>query len=111
MPQGHRLSGQSTYKRIFTEGKRCRSDWLGLVVAPNRLSYSRFGCTVRRSVFKTAVARNQMKRWLREAYKLQSSRVPKGWDLIVVVYRNPKETSLKIIEYKLCNLLKTINLQ
>ena len=53
-----------------------------LRAVPNSLSHARFGFIVGRRVAKQAVARNRVRRWLRESVRLTG--VQPGWDLLFI---------------------------
>jgi ribonuclease P protein component len=59
--------------------------------AENGLPYARLGLSVSRRKFGTAVARNRVKRLLREAFRLSKGELPVGIDLVIVP-RGPKLT-------------------
>lgn len=65
---------------------RCRKALGPLVVhgRPNDLPHPRLGLSVGRKV-GTAVARNRIKRLLREAFRAMQHDFPRGYDLVVVV--------------------------
>ena len=78
--------------------------WLTLLGRPNGLPYSRFSCTVRRTACPLAVRRNQMKRWLREAFRLNQEKFPRGIDWMAMVVAPPEERSFKETEKTLLGL-------
>lgn len=68
-------------------GRSYTNELLVLCVLPNHLPYSRFGFSVS-SRIGNAVARNRIKRRLREALRLRMDSIEPGWD-IVFIARNP----------------------
>ncbi|NJL31373.1 MAG: ribonuclease P protein component [Phycisphaerales bacterium] len=60
---------------------------LTLWAKPNELTHSRLGLSVSRAV-GNAVQRNQIKRLLREAFRLLQHELPAGYDFIIVVYKH-----------------------
>lgn len=79
--RARRLSGKKAFARVF--GGRCSAGDRHLVVfaMPNGLSYCRLGLTVGRKC-GNAVARNRIKRLLREAFRLEGGSLPEGHDLV-----------------------------
>ena len=49
----------------------------------NQLDYPRLGMVVSSRVARRAVARNRIKRLVRESFRLQQARI-KGWDIVVI---------------------------
>lgn len=82
------------FRRAFGR-KRAVSD-ARLVVhsAENGGAPTRLGISVPRKVARNAVARNRLKRIVREAFRLAAGELPQGVDLIVV----PREPSLSLAE-------------
>ncbi|MCG8405211.1 MAG: ribonuclease P protein component [Phycisphaerales bacterium] len=81
--RAQRLSGRNVFARVFG-GRHSAADKLIVVYAmPNGLAYARLGLTVGRKVGK-AVIRNRIKRLLREAFRLENSALPKGYDLVCI---------------------------
>jgi ribonuclease P protein component len=79
-----RIKDPRDFRRAF-EWKRSAADAV-LVVhgAPNGRSYPRLGISVGRKKIRRAVARNRIKRLLREAFRLSKHELPAGIDLVVV---------------------------
>jgi len=80
----HRLSRDRDYQRVYDARVRTGRGPLLVFARPNDLPWSRLGLSVGRRVGK-AVARNRIKRRLREAFRLLRPHCPAGYDLVVHV--------------------------
>jgi ribonuclease P protein component len=79
-----RLTREAEFRRAY-ERRRSASDELMVVYGvENGQSFARLGLSVSRRKFRTAVARNRVKRLLREAFRLSKAELPPGVDLVVV---------------------------
>lgn len=80
----HRLSRSLDYQAVYREGVRKGRGPFVLFVRPNGLEHCRLGLSVPRRV-GNAVARNRIKRRLREVFRLHKGDAPGGYDLIIAV--------------------------
>jgi ribonuclease P protein component len=89
-----RINDPRDFRRAF-ERKRSASD-AALVVygVENGRDYPRLGISIGRKKVRRAVARNQIKRLLREAFRLGKQELPAGIDLVVV----PRSAKLTFAE-------------
>jgi len=72
------------FRRAF-ERRRSASDAALIIYGvENGLDYARLGLSVSRRKVRKAVARNRVKRLLREAFRLSKAELPRGVDLVVV---------------------------
>jgi ribonuclease P protein component len=79
-----RIERPEDFRRAF-DRKRSASDALMVVYgAENGRPYPRLGISISRKKARTAVARNRVKRLLREAFRLSKAELPSGIDLVVV---------------------------
>jgi ribonuclease P protein component len=79
-----RIKGPAAYRRAFAH-RRWESDGIMTIYGlENGLEHARLGISVSRKKIKTAVARNRLKRLIREAFRLSKAELPAGLDLIVV---------------------------
>ncbi|MFK7790634.1 MAG: ribonuclease P protein component [Phycisphaeraceae bacterium] len=93
--RAHRLGGDKQFQAVFANKLRKSSGPLAVLALPNDLPHHRFGMTVSRRV-GNAVKRSRIKRYLREAFRLNQHDLPGRYDLVVIVY--PHEV-LKLEEY------------
>lgn len=82
-PKVRRLSGEKQFASVFARRISAANRLLVVYAAPNGLEYSRLGLSVGKKL-GTAVLRNRVKRLLREAFRLESKRLPRGYDLVCV---------------------------
>jgi len=83
-PRKMRLSGRSAFSAVYSA--RCRKVQGPIVVhgRPNDLAHLRLGLSLSRRV-GNAVARNRIKRLLRESFRHLQHDLPGGYDLVIVV--------------------------
>ena len=83
LPKVRRLSRRRDFARVL--GARCRASdgYLVIYVDRNELAYSRLGLIVGRK-HGPAVARNRLKRLVREAYRLGQHDLPAGYDYVCI---------------------------
>ena len=77
------LKSNRDFRRLYSRGKRAVSPTLVLYVQRNRSGCNRLGITVSKKL-GNAVARNKVRRRLREIYRLHERQIVRGYDLVVV---------------------------
>jgi len=83
-PKSHRLGGQGTFKAILDLRVKFTRGPIVIFSKPNDLPHPRIGISIGRPV-GNAVARNRIKRRLREAFRLMKYDWPRGYDLVIIV--------------------------
>ena len=96
------LKKPQDFATVRRRGRSWSNRTLVLVALPNELGVSRFGFTVGRRV-GNAVARNKVKRRLREAAR--QSDVADGWDLVVLARRDAASAGYRQLSLDMADLL------
>ena len=78
-----RLAREKDFRRVYRDGTRRATRLIVLHALPNELDTVRLGIAVGRR-FGHAVARNRLRRRLREAVRATSGRIGAGVDIIVI---------------------------
>ncbi len=105
-PRHLRLVRRSDFERVYREGTRQRGATLLVVAAPNGLAHARLGLSVGKAIWKSAVARNRVRRVFREAFRLEQHALPAGWDLILIPGRAKLEPELATTRRELVELAR-----
>jgi len=84
LAEENRLKKKKDFEKVFKQGKSFRSEFLSAREAKNGLDASRFGFAVSLKVSKKAVARNKIRRRMREIVKKNISSFKKGRDIILI---------------------------
>jgi ribonuclease P protein component len=88
-----RLRDPREFQRVRKRGRSWTTPYLVLVSQPNGLEHNRYGFAVGRRVGK-AVARNRVKRWMRESIRRRHPSVRQGFDIILIARGRMAEPSV-----------------
>jgi len=80
----NQLKKDKEFDQVFKNGRSSFSKILGIKAVANRLEMSRFGILVSNKISQKAVERNQIKRRIREAIRLQVLKIKPGFDVVVI---------------------------
>lgn len=82
-----RITKNSDYREVFEKGSSVATRGLVLYRLPNGQALNRIGYVASKKV-GNAVVRNRVKRLLKEAYRLYTDDINKGYDLVVIARPN-----------------------
>lgn len=85
--KSERLLKRSNFVELNRAGKRYHTTHFVVIAKRNGLDITRLGVTVGRRV-GNAVVRNRTKRILREFFRLNKFRLPRGYDLVFVARKD-----------------------
>ncbi len=103
MEKGKRLRRAAEFSAVYTQGRTWADGLLVLKALPNDLESNRYAFVAGRRVGK-AVARNRVKRRLREAARLTPTR--QGWDLVFIARRGAGEATYSDLDVSVKTLLR-----
>ncbi|MFQ5989219.1 MAG: ribonuclease P protein component [Candidatus Methylomirabilales bacterium] len=92
--RANRIRGTTEFQEVVRRGEKVSWKGLSLFIRHRPGTEIRLGLAVSRRI-GGAVARNRMRRRLREYFRHNRSRMPKGLDLVVVVHRDLSEVDHK----------------
>jgi ribonuclease P protein component len=73
---------RSEYDAVYREARRKSSRQFTLFLRPNGLPISRFGWSIKKAL-GNAVARNRIRRRLREIVRMHRHAMGRGWDVVI----------------------------
>ncbi len=99
-----RIRNKSDFERLREHGVKFSDDAFLTVILANDLGYSRLGLAVPKRI-GNAVARNRIKRLIRETFRLNRDSLPGSIDLLVVVKRPLDNPSLGQLSDRIVSLV------
>lgn len=78
-----RLTGRKAFTGVFARPVKSSDRYFTVLARPNDLPYPRLGLAISRKVSKSAVARNRLKRLVRESFRHHQPGIG-GWDCVVM---------------------------
>jgi ribonuclease P protein component len=107
-----RLSKALDFQRVRQQGRSVGTSLLTLGWTPNDLALCRCGYVVGKRVGKSAVARNRVKRRLREILRLQikAGQVMPGYDLVLIARAGAAQATYQQLAADVTHLLRRAHL-
>ncbi|HLW80061.1 MAG TPA: ribonuclease P protein component [Terriglobia bacterium] len=81
-PKTFRLLRRADFRRVYDEGQRRSAPLCTVFYKPNGLAETRLGITTPKAV-GNAVARNRVRRRLREIFRRNRTSLARGWDVVL----------------------------
>lgn len=105
-PRHLRVVKRGDFQRAYKQGARARGSCLIVVAVANQLPHPRLGLSVGRVIWKSAVRRNRVRRIFREAFRLQRSHLPEGFDFVLIPAVAKLEPDLARVSAELVELAR-----
>jgi len=106
-PREVRLVRKSDFDAVYRSGKRCSNAHFTVFVRANELPLSRFGFSIKKAL-GNAVARNRMRRRLREMVRCHRKEISAGWDIVIHPKRSVQKAPFPALTAELLRLLQSL---
>lgn len=90
-PKKERLVKTKDFRKAYKEGSFFKKDGFVVYVRPNDLAVNRIGFSIPSRKVKLATRRNRIRRVLRESYRKNKKFLKKGFDMAMVLKKDPGE--------------------
>jgi ribonuclease P protein component len=100
-----RIRRHSEFKTLYQRGEKAATEHFLVFTRPNDLGWKRLGVTVSKAI-GNAVARNYVKRLLREYFRLHKTNLPASSDILIIAKPGSSELNYHTLCMELNNLFK-----
>jgi len=87
-----RIRKKKDFLFLYKEGNRYRGKYFNIIFFPNSLTFSRAAFVASKKIGQ-AVARNKVKRWLRELFRRNKDLLQAPFDFIIIAKREIQDAS------------------
>jgi ribonuclease P protein component len=101
-----RLVRRGEFDAVYRAGKRRSSSHFTVFFRANELPQSRFGFSIKKAL-GGAVARNRIRRRLREVVRCHRLEIPAGWDIVIHPKSSVARAEFAALTADLLRLLKS----
>ena len=96
------------FSRLYKKGRSCKNDYLVMYHLANDLAHSRIGFSISSRKVRLATDRNRVRRILREVFRKHKNDLKTGYDIVIVVVRNPApQPDYSSVEQRFLKLART----
>ncbi len=99
-PKQLRLGKPAEFKKVFAKPIKSTDKFLTVLAIKNDLNHSRLGLAIAKKNIKKAVARNLIKRAVRENFRLQQDHL-NNFDIVVLARRDANNASPALLSKSL----------
>lgn len=99
------IKKNSSYLKVYRQGKSYANKYLVMYVLKNGLDKNRYGITVSKKV-GNSVIRHRVTRLIRESIRLNEMKFTKGYDIVIIARNTAKDRKCPEIENAVLNLGK-----
>jgi ribonuclease P protein component len=107
LPRAHRLARASDIRRCLSQGRRRRFEHLDMIWMDNQTGQPRMGLIVPKHQ-SSAVARNRLRRRLRELWRREIQERQPAWDLVIRARREAYGASFEVLRSQLLAWRETV---
>lgn len=100
-----RLRKNSEFKYVYNKGKVYSNDLLVMYIVKNNEDFNKAGFSVSKKVGKSVV-RNKVRRRMKECYRLNSTNIEKGYNIVFISRVKAKDAAYRYIEKAMISLFK-----
>lgn len=86
-----RLIKTKDFREVYRLGRSFKKEFVLLKISPNTLPVNRIGFSISSRSIKKAYRRNRIRRLFQEAYRKNKRAVKKGFDMVLVIRREPAD--------------------
>lgn len=104
LPHEWRLVRRAEFEAVYRGGRRRTSATFVIFLRPNGSKNTRFGMSVKKAL-GNAVARNRIRRRVREALRLHREEIVPGWDVVIHPNRTAGTMEFAKLEAELLALM------
>ncbi len=105
-PRACRLVHRAEFETVYREGRRRASQSFAVFCRPNGRGLSRFGMSVKKAL-GGAVARNRIRRRIREILRQHRQEIASGWDIVIHPRSSVAAAKFAALEVELIQLLRS----